>query len=231
MEPRIYTYKITFEEVPHWYWGVHKESKFKEAYMGSPKAHKWMWEFYTPRITILETFPRTTKGWEEAQQAEKRLIKPDLNNPLCLNENCGGLLSVESCQKGAQVTLERLHSQKDEAGRSLHGVKSIVNLQDIHNEKNEQGKSRHAVKAGQATHREKDELGRSKHGLKSAERIHAIKDDKGRSVVAVSSMEKVNAQKYMCTVTGHVSNAGGLSRYQIKRGIDTSLRLRLDDSF
>jgi hypothetical protein len=38
---------------------------------------------------------------------------------------------------------------------------------------------------------------------------------------------KINAQRWQCTETGYISNAGGLSTYQKKRGIDTSKRIRL----
>jgi hypothetical protein len=51
MQPRIYTYKITFEEVPYYYYGVHKEKTFNEEYWGSPVTNKWCWEFYTPKKT------------------------------------------------------------------------------------------------------------------------------------------------------------------------------------
>jgi hypothetical protein len=100
MQPRIYTYKITFEEIPHWYWGVHKEKKYGETYLGSPVTHKWMWDFYTPKIQILEFFPFTDEGWKEANLVEDRLIRPDLNNPLCLNEGCGARVSREAAQQG-----------------------------------------------------------------------------------------------------------------------------------
>ena len=103
MQPRIYTYKITFEEIPNWYWGVHKEKKYNDGYMGSPVAHKWMWEFYTPKIQILEVFSFTDEGWLEACEVERRLILPDLNNPLCLNEKCGPKASRASCVKGGEV--------------------------------------------------------------------------------------------------------------------------------
>jgi hypothetical protein len=103
MQPRIYTYKITFEEIPHWYWGVHKEKKYNDGYLGSPVTHKWMWEFYTPKVQILEVFSFTDEGWREAYDLEKRLILPDLNNPLCLNERCGPVPSKESCSKGGAV--------------------------------------------------------------------------------------------------------------------------------
>jgi hypothetical protein len=35
-------------------------------------------------------------------------------------------------------------------------------------------------------------------------------------------------QKFQCTVTGFINNAGALSRYQKAKGIDTSNRVRLD---
>ena len=75
MQPRIYTYKITFEEVPYYYYGVHKEKYFNEQYWGSPITHKWCWEFYTPKKQIIEFFDFSDEGWEEAQKNEKRLIK------------------------------------------------------------------------------------------------------------------------------------------------------------
>ncbi len=100
MQPRIYTYKVTFEEIPHWYWGVHKEKRYNDGYMGSPVTHKWMWEFYTPKIQILEFFPYTDEGWEEAHLIEDRLIRPDLNNSLCLNEGCGARVSREASRRG-----------------------------------------------------------------------------------------------------------------------------------
>jgi hypothetical protein len=36
---------------------------------------------------------------------------------------------------------------------------------------------------------------------------------------------KVNSQKWKCLITGHISNAGGLSRFQNKRNIDKSMRI------
>jgi hypothetical protein len=122
MQPRIYTYKITFEEIPHWYWGVHKEKRFGEAYSGSPVTHRWMWKFYTPKIQILEFFPSTSEGWKQAQEVEKRLIAPDLNNFLCLNESCGGMCSIESSRRGALNAHPKIHSQKTKEGKSVTAV-------------------------------------------------------------------------------------------------------------
>lgn len=98
MQPRIYTYKITFEEVPYYYYGSHKEQKYNEYYMGSPITHKWCWDFYIPKKQILEYFGTR----KEANIVENRLIKFVLNDPNCLNENCGGIISSDMCRKGIQ---------------------------------------------------------------------------------------------------------------------------------
>ena len=106
--PRIYTYKITFEEVPYYYYGVKKEKYFNEEYWGSPVTHKWMWGFYTPKKQILEFFPYTNEGYIEAQEVEKRLIKPVYNtDKWCLNENCGGIISMDSLIMSGKISGNR----------------------------------------------------------------------------------------------------------------------------
>jgi len=106
MQPRIYTYKITFEEVPYWYWGVHKESRHEDGYMGSPVSSDWVWEYYTPQIQVLELFPFSEEGWKQALEVEARLIAPDLNNPLCLNESCGAQMSLEIRRRNGRKVVE-----------------------------------------------------------------------------------------------------------------------------
>jgi hypothetical protein len=106
MQPRIYTYKITFEEVPYYYYGSKKEKKYNEEYWGSPITNRWCWELYTPRKQILETFDYTDEGYGECLSIENRLIKPFLNDPYCLNEHCGGFCSLESFKRGGQKTKE-----------------------------------------------------------------------------------------------------------------------------
>jgi hypothetical protein len=96
MHPRIYTYKITFEEVPYYYYGVHKEKRYSEEYWGSPKTNKWCWELYTPKKQILEFFEYTDEGWLEANLVEKRLIKSVYDtDKWCLNESVGGVISLK----------------------------------------------------------------------------------------------------------------------------------------
>jgi hypothetical protein len=122
MQPRIYVYKVTFEETPDWYWGVHKECKYGETYFGSPVTNAWKWEFYTPEVTIVQLFDYSEDGFRNARILEDRLISFDLHNPLCLNEACGGRYSLVACSQGGKLAANMLHAEKDELGRSKHAV-------------------------------------------------------------------------------------------------------------
>lgn len=93
--PRIYTYKITFEEVPYYYYGSKKERYYDEYYMGSPVTHKWCWKLYTPKKQILEIFDSR----EEANKIENRILKYFMSDPYCLNKNCGGVVDLEILKK------------------------------------------------------------------------------------------------------------------------------------
>jgi hypothetical protein len=221
MQPRIYTYKITFEEIPHWYWGVHKEKKFGELYLGSPVTHRWMWEFYTPRVQFLEFFPFSEEGWAEVKAVEDRIIKPDLNNLLCLNERYGGITSLYVLRR----TALRQHEAKDENGKSLMGIDNAKRLNGIiHAERDERGKSLHGVRQGIRLHAQRDEHGRSLHVMK----LHSQKNNLGKSITATLNAQKTNSQRWQCLITGKVTNSGALTRWQRSRNIDTSLRVRLD---
>ena len=105
MEPRIYTYKITFPHQKWWYWGVHKEQTFGDSYDGSPSTHAEKWKKFEFEKQILEFFD----DWDEARRVEKRLIDPDLNNPLCLNENSNGGFSLGANSKGGRKNVESGH--------------------------------------------------------------------------------------------------------------------------
>jgi hypothetical protein len=101
--PRIYLYKITFEEVSYYYYGSKKEKYFNEEYWGSPVTNKWCWDFYTPKKQILEIFDYTNEGYKECRKVEDRLIKPFFNDQWCLNEACGGTYSIKSLIKSGRM--------------------------------------------------------------------------------------------------------------------------------
>lgn len=100
MNPRIYIYKITFVDAPYYYYGVHKEKVFNEAYWGSPVTNKRIWEWYQPKKQILQIFDYTEEGFKEAQEVEKRLIQPVYkNDKWCLNANCGGRIDTRCIRR------------------------------------------------------------------------------------------------------------------------------------
>lgn len=261
MQPRIYTYKITFEEVPYYYYGSKKERYYGQEYWGSPKTHKWMWNFYTPKKQILEVFDYTDKGYEECRRVEDRLIKPVLNDKWCLNEVCGGYYSL-SCRskngkKGGKVNArnrtgvcglsEQERIEHGRKGGKISGRKTYENKTGIfslteeerkqashkggkngskHNKENKKAifaltkeqLSANGKKGGVISGKKQYELGIGLHGKSKEERKQYA-----------SNAGKVGANiKWKCTETGYISNAGGLSSYQNKRGIDTTKRVKLD---
>lgn len=141
MQPRIYVYKITFVGQPFWYWGVHKERKFDEYYMGSPVTNKRYWEEYTPVKEILETFECSEEGWRQAQLKEIELIKQDLENPLCLNQGCWGLFSLESLKKFWNNPENRKRHSEMRKGENnpQHGTRFIHNPLTLENTRIKKG--------------------------------------------------------------------------------------------
>jgi len=220
--PRIYTYKITFEEVPYYYYGVHKEKKYNEYYMGSPKTNKWCWELYTPKKQILEIF----NSREDADKVERRLIKPVYNtDKWCLNENCGGLFSLDTCSRAGKkggnknkengtgifkISTEQRHENAKKAGRI--GGKIVAENQRKNRIcfYNSEFQSEMGKRGGKKT----KELGLGIHALTTQQRKEIGK--------------KNGSQRWMCEETGFVSNASGVVRYQRGRGIDTSKRKRIE---
>jgi hypothetical protein len=193
MEPQIYLYKITFEEIPDWYWGVHKENHPGEYYMGSPYTHAWKWEFYTPKKQILQYFTYSAEGYRRAKLVEDRLIRPDLNNLFCLNENVGGQYSLAAAALGAYV----VHQEKDENGKSKHAVRAgRARAEATNAAKDSDGKCIAGKKLAAKSHSNKDSNGKSILGLRHAERLHREKDEQGRSVNAMRAVNMLNSVLY-----------------------------------
>jgi hypothetical protein len=255
--PRIYIYKITFEEVPYYYYGVHKEKYSNEEYWGSPETHKWMWDFYTPKKQILQFFDFTDEGWVEAQEVETRLIKPFFNTDRwCLNESCGGKVSLKVLRETGNKCYELglgVHSltkeQRSENGKrtgKIYGKKGGERAYQlgigVHGRTKEQmsedgkrgGKKSYELKIG-IHGRTKEQM--IENGRKCGNRtyelgiaIHGQSKEKmtenGRRGGKIGG-KKTGSQKWMCLETGFITNAGALSNYQKKNGIDTTKRVRV----
>jgi hypothetical protein len=236
--PRIYLYKITFEEVLYYYYGVHKEKRFNEYYMGSPITHKWCWDFYAPKKQILQFFDFTDEGWKESLEIEHRLIKQFYNtDKWCLNRNCGGNFSLETRRKNGKNAIE-MHKKLKK------GLYSLTPEQRSENSKKmvELKQGWHKLTKEEKIKKSKE---RSERDLKNKTGIYANLSENGKKGAEVNRRNNTGlwaftteqrmeigrkncSQKWKCTITGYVSNAGGLSNYQKHRGIDTSNRIRIE---
>ena len=183
--PRVYTYKITFEEVPYYYYGWHKERKYEEEYLGSPVTHKWCWEFYTPKKQILEIFEYSDEGCLKAQEVEKSIIKEFMNSDSrCLNANYGGLISMEAMIKGGRIGGKLSGIKAYELGLGIHGLSKEERVQN----------SKIAGKiAGKKTH----ELCLGIHGLSKEERVQNSKKthELGLGIHAQTQEERIEYAK------------------------------------
>ena len=225
--PRIYLYKITFEEVPYYYYGIHKEKKFNEYYMGSPVTHKWCWELYTPKKQILELFEYSDEGWEKALEIEERVIRPFYNDDeWCLNERCGCKFSLDVLIKTGKKMYElgigmfaMSAEEWSEAGRkggTRGGNRNKENKTGFCGRTKEQ-MSKDGKKGTEIARK----LGVGLYGLTKEQRI-----ENGKKFGKLAA-QKSNSQRWMCLETGYVSNSGALAHYQRARGIDTSKRVRV----
>ena len=217
--PRIYIYKITFEEVLYYYYGVKKEDYYNQEYLGSPYTNKWCWDFYTPKKQILEVFPYTDEGWKEANKVEKRIIKQFYNDDRwCLNENCGGVPSLEIKRRTGRKAKELgtgIFSLTEEEKKE-NSKKSGIQNRDL------------GVGIFSLTKEQLSEYGKigGKRGVETQRNLKIGLF--GISKENRSETAKImNTQKWMCLETGYISNAGGLSSYQKAKGIDTSKRRRI----
>jgi hypothetical protein len=203
--PRIYLYKITFEEVSYYYYGVHKEKKFDEYYMGTPVTHKWCWELYTPKKQILEIFEFSDEGWLEAQKVEERVIKPFYNDDKwCLNEKCGLKYSLQTSRKNG-----------NRAKNLKTGIFAI----------SPEEHSKNSIKAGRISGLKNKE---NKTGVFGRSKEKIIEDSrKAGKIGGKIACKNTNFQKWECLETGFITNPGNLTQYQTRRGIDTSKRKRI----
>ena len=208
---RYYTYKITFPGFPWFYYGVHKDNG--KPYFGSPKTHKWIWDYYECEVQILEWFDTM----EEAHALEQRLIKTFLNHPDCLNERCGGnyseahqkragLLCKEKSKGIFGLTLEEkvLNSRKG----GSEAMKSILEKDPTFQSRMAQRAGTIAVKTGQLASiqtKENQDLGR-----KTCKRLGiGVFDLANRT----KGGKKTSSIRHQCPACGKISTPGGIGRH------------------
>jgi hypothetical protein len=139
---------------------------------------------------------------------------------------------IHICGKRGSENLKRMHSTKDEYGRSLLGLQQSELLNQ---EKDELGRSVNAVKGGLASRNNSNSaLCRTPEQMtEDGKRGGLITKENGLGIFAPGQQQAggnaVSKQRWQCTVTGKVSAAGPLTGYQKARGIDPANRVRRYD--
>jgi hypothetical protein len=94
-----YVYKIIFAD-GKWYYGIRRlngQASHSDGYYGSPVTNKSHWVVPHSKIVLKEF-----ADWSEAAAYETNLIKPDLNDPDCLNECANLTFSYEVNKKARE---------------------------------------------------------------------------------------------------------------------------------
>jgi hypothetical protein len=100
-----YCYKIIFAD-GSFYWGTSQYKGAppeKDGYYGSPTTHRKKWKQQQHSKIVLKIF----LDEQERLDYEESCIRPDLNNPRCLNEHAGKGFSKEIQKKGAQASASK----------------------------------------------------------------------------------------------------------------------------
>lgn len=192
------------------------KTPWSDKYCGSPCTNKGKWSSGTPYTKVIHTFGIETDA--EAKLQETRLLR-DLGwkvDPFCLNEwdneswtEAGSSLGGKVSQANRCSEDRKAHSKR--VG-SIQGPLSYENKTALFAQSTEE-QLRNAKAGGQACKDRK--IG-----------IFAIPPEE-HSINSSKAGKTTSALRFKCLVTGHISTPGGLSRYQVARGIDPSLRTQV----
>jgi hypothetical protein len=209
---QYYTYKITFKDLPcYFYYGSHKDNG--KLYYGSPTTWKRLWKIFEPEVQILQWYETT----EEAYAAEESIIRATWDSKYSLNEHVGGRFSEESCRKNGKANAATGLAAMSRDTLVANGKANLATI------------PRETLVAN----------GKANVAVMRAALTPEILKANGKANVAVmraaltpeilkANAKTTNSQRWQCLVTGFVSNPGHLSRYQRGRGIDTSMRIRVE---
>ena len=220
-----YTYKVTFPGFPWFYFGVHTDNG--KPYFGSPKTHKWLWGFYECEVQILEWF----ESRKEAEEVEDRLIKHFIKDLNCLNEHWGQYWTGKFSGRGAESQPKSVRSENGVKvqKRKTKGERTVAGKKAARTRLITQGS---ALNPGMVTEESITKGGKisgslsleNKTGLFSEGVVTKETCSKGGRV----GSSITNLTRFRCITTGYESTPGGLTAYQKSRGIDTSLRVKVE---
>jgi len=221
---RSYVYKINFVD-GHYYYGkriLKQDSPISDGYYGTPVTHKEKWNTTMFCKEVIEVY----NNWYECSEKEKELIEPHLNNPLCLNENCGGYISLEGYRKGGSIggKLQPLEVKKSNGKKARDHKLGMFSLTQEERKKigKKSGLKQLQERVGIHTQTIEDRKKMGEYCRDNKIGIHAMSKEE-----RTLHSKKLGAQKWQCTITGKISTGGGLTIYQENRNIYTSNRIKI----
>jgi hypothetical protein len=97
----------------------------------------------------------------------------------------------------------------------------------IHSKKDERGRSVSAVKGSEAMHRVKTPEGKSSNAVKGSEAMHRVKTPEGKSYNAVKGAYETNKQAWKSEIDGYLGSPGSVALHNKRRGWDPAARVRI----
>jgi hypothetical protein len=140
------------------------------------------------------------------------------------NAKKGGKISGKKTKK-LKIGIHKLSKEQRIENGKKGGMKNKQNKTGVcgltKEQRSEAGKKGGKITA--ETHR------KNKTGIFSLTFEQRSENGKKYGVIGASKGgKKTSSQKWQCTETGHITNAGALTNYQRKRGIDTTKRIRIE---
>lgn len=206
-----------------------------DGYYGTPITNKEKWlttMYWKTEIKEYETF-------EEMAEAEIKLIRPHLNFKMCLNEGCGGLLSLE---KITQIGKDNVRLNRGWFAISTEERKQIGSRSGLKNLREGKGifsltpEEKHKIGIENGQRCKETKTGVCGLSQERRKEIGNLTKELGIGIHALSKEERQNnarkssSQKWVNThpdYDPYVSTAAGLSHWQRARGIPTSFREKL----
>jgi len=221
---RYYTYKITFKDLPkYFYYGRHKDKG--KPYFGTPKTWRHLWDFFEPEVQILQWYETEL----EAKKNEKKIIDATWRDKHSLNEHNTEGISEDICVRNGERAREEgfgifsLSPQERRNVSKRSGNKTLGEGIGIFAQTSEDlsrlGKNSFREKKGcfSMSKEERTEVSKRAGGMNTPPQKEGRK----------RAMGGINNLKMMCTVTGYIGNPGNVARHQKKMGIDPSNRIHI----
>jgi hypothetical protein len=211
-----YIYKINFVD-GYYYIGkrlLKGDDPLTDGYYGTPITHKEKWSTTMFWKEIIEEYD----DWIECSKKEIELIRPVLNDPMCLNENCGGYSSLEVLKRNGKRsgTIQKLEVKRANGCKARDQKLGMFSMSPEKRADVSRLSGLDQLERGVGIHTQ---------SIEDRKRMGEYCRDNKIGFHSLSKEERF--AKWKCTITGFVSTKQGLTKYQKNRNIDKINRIKI----